>query len=229
MISAIPPLSTHNLGSVFALSKEDFKHINARVNSCIVSKNALEVVSKSLPPFRGAVTAAEDWRTALYPELVALARDLDTYAVKAIADFGSFNQKIDALGTHVDDLPPTLKEEGAHIIAALHCATVPIYLRFEKVTTGLFNFITANAALDDAMAQKKLGFKMDEIKANLTRLQQACAHVMGGWQGLYEELQNYTRMDTPIDMAFIAALEMNMAIVGWEKLRTQCVLFLNGG
>ena len=106
--------------------------------------------------------------------------------------------------------------------------TSPIYLRFDKVTSSLFNFIAANTALDTAMANKKLGFEMKIITDNLNRLQEASAHVRGGWQGLNEELKNYTKtVKADIDMAYIAGLALGAAIKGWEKLRIDCMRFLS--
>src|SRR5476649_724057 len=108
MIVSARPLSTGNLGALFALNAGDLKLIRARVKACIAGKVAVDRISQKLPAFRQALVVAQQWNDTLVPQLVALSRQVDAYAEQAIEGFSVFNEQVKKLGPDVDELPVLL-------------------------------------------------------------------------------------------------------------------------
>lgn len=226
MSISIKPLITADLSGVFALSQEDFKHIQARVNACNVNKAVVETICRSLPAFRGAVVAATEWKNILFPELKKLAKDLDAFTEQTISAFVQLDDQIEVLPKNMVDLPAELKEEAKKLIVTLGQNLKPLYVRFETLNAGLATFVDDNAALDFQIASKKLAFEMKTITENLNRLEQANGRIRGRWQTMYNELRDYATLESDIDMAFIMDLQLKAAISGWRKLRADTARFL---
>lgn len=226
MSIAIKPLITTDLSGVFALSEDDFKQIQLRVNCCDVGEAAIQTICRSLPAFRNAVTAAAQWKNTLLPELKTLAKELNVFTEQTLAAFVQLHNQIEALPESTDTLPAALKEEAKNVIVSLGQNLKPLYARLETLNTGLATFVNDNAALDFQIASKKLGFMMQTITENLNRLETANSRIRGRWFSLYNELRDYATLESDIDMAFIMGLQLKAAISGWRKLQADTTRFL---
>ncbi|KQC01624.1 hypothetical protein [Pedobacter sp. Hv1] len=226
MSISFQPLITTDLSGVFALSEDDFKQIQLRVNSCDVGEVAIQTICRSLPAFRGAVAAAAEWKSTLLPELKKLAKELNAFTEQTISAFVLVEDQIEALPESTAILPIELKQETKKMIDNLGQNLKPLYTRLETLNAGLATFVVANAALDFQIASKKLGFMMQTITENLNRLEAANSRIRGRWFTLYNELRDYATLESDIDMAFIMGLQLKAAISGWRKLEADTARFL---
>ncbi|RZL41458.1 MAG: hypothetical protein EOP00_24815, partial [Pedobacter sp.] len=125
MTTAFKPLSTQNLAGIIALNHNDFIHINNRVKSCISSKGVVDLISKSLPPFREALAQAQLWNSSLFPDLKNLSKLLNDYATISISSFTALNERIKRLEEY-EEIPAILQQLTIYTFYSLQVNTLPI-------------------------------------------------------------------------------------------------------
>ena len=200
--------------------------IKARVKTCKQGAAIEDTIKQHLPHFPDALAAAYLWDTDIAPQMKVQCNLLMGYAAKARADFSTLDISVQQLVNSEQDMTPAVQQQATVVVAALYESTQALSASFTNIVNQVFAFNKANKNLDSDIAATEFGF-MKEIAASIAVLDHATGSIRGAWSALADDLEAIAKT-SPVDFTipFIADLNLSVAIAAWDKLQTECDVFL---
>jgi hypothetical protein len=216
-------LVTSDLSTIFTVPEDDWSVISKRVGVSIALQQVFEGPGM-LASFPAFLAAATTWKGSAFPSLVTQSAALVSYADTAIADFGALRSSIQQLGAGATTVPDSIKNDTRVKLQSLHASTSTLAAQFTALVPPIDALRIASDAYDAEIAASSIAQSFPPAVDQTATVAGAIGLVEGSWGSLRDDLHG-TLTDVDVTMPFLASLGIEVALVAWQRIKTEAAAF----
>jgi hypothetical protein len=222
-------LANNATGNVYAIPLADWTAINIRVGTVLALTQLLGegAVTSMLPHYPALLGSSQVWQQTTFVGLITQSQALNSYAAKAITNFGTLNTTVKEVMQHTSTVPDSLKQMTTDALHQLAKDTTPLAAAFNGLFTQMLTFLTNNQVVDVEAAKYKdqLGNFWAPVGDSIKALEDAAGLVTGNWKAITDDLNNVLASPIDVTMPFIESLNIDAALVSWQSVQAEAGAF----
>lgn len=221
-------LASSSVSDMFTIPTSDWTAMNKRVGEVMASANIREYISSILEGYPNLLSSSVQWKSETFSGLIHQSKQLSDYADKAITSFTLLNDNVkSAIKAGNSKMPNDLQQQTISTLETLKNNTIPLKNISDTLSAEVLNFLTCNIVVDNQMLKYKdvLGNFWDPIGNNINTLEKSAGHVTSVWSSITDDLNFALSSTVTVDFAFITSLNIDMAIMNWQNVKTESAAF----
>ncbi len=220
-------LASSSVSQIYTISAQDWTAINQRVGAALAAKTIESTIDQTLPGYTALLASCQLWQQHTFQDLIALSKQITTYAQTAEAGFGSLDKSVKAIEAGNGEVTEPLKQQTNALLKKLAADTAPLASACAATAARVVVFLATNRVVDAQMAASKNSFGKfwTPIGQYIQSLERAAGLVTGGWSAITHDLTNTLASPIDVTVPFLESLNIEAALVCWQNVQQEAAAF----